>query len=64
MKTKSKKEVAGQGKFALRWYRWGDEKVGYVSTWRLVGNDGKWEHYGQRKRASLPKNAIADCPFS
>jgi len=48
----------------LRYYEWGNEKPGYVSTWRIINDQGEWKHCGERSRDQLPKNAIHECPFN
>lgn len=47
----------------LRWYEWGNEKPGYVSTW-VLGKDGSVIHKGHVRRDRLPKTATFDCPYS
>lgn len=47
----------------IRYYRWGNEKPGYVSTWQL-GEDGSIKHRGQIRREDLPEGAIFDCPYN
>ena len=52
----------------LRYYRWGTEKPGYVSTWRL-GEDGSIK-YGMGEISleelwALPKGSyVHDCPYN
>ena len=47
----------------IRYYQWGDEKPGYVRTWR-IGKDGSIKHGEQVRIADLPKDAIRDCPYN
>ena len=48
----------------IHYYRWGNEKPGYVSTWRL-GKDGSIQYgLGQIRREDLPTDAILDCPYN
>ena len=49
----------------LRWYRWGNEKPGYVSTWRL-GEDGSSKHLGEMPLmdAIHTPGAVRDCPHN
>jgi hypothetical protein len=51
----------------LRWYQWGSEKPGYVSTWRL-GEDGSVISCGQmalKELWALPKGStVKDCPYN
>lgn len=52
----------------IRYYRWGNEKPGYVSTWRL-GEDGSIK-YGMGEISlqdlwKLPKGSYChDCPYN
>jgi hypothetical protein len=51
----------------LYWYRWGNEKPGYVSTWR-IGEDGSVRRLDQIKLEdlwNLPKGSyFHNCPYN
>ena len=47
----------------LRYYVWGDEEPGYVSTWQLTDR-GEIKTMGKMRREDLPKGSICDCPYN
>ncbi|MBV6442718.1 MAG: hypothetical protein EPGJADBJ_04439 [Saprospiraceae bacterium] len=47
----------------VRYYTWGNEPRGYVSTWKLADN-GEVMPTGLIHRDKLPKYAIHDCPYN
>ena len=53
-----------QKKYVLRYYCWGSEKPGYVSTWRFTDESGNYKLCGEIPRAELPQGSIHDCPWS
>lgn len=47
----------------VRYYKWGNEPIGYVSTWNLADN-GEVISTGLMLSKELPKDAIHDCPYN
>lgn len=48
-------------KLSIRYYQWGNEKPGHVTTWKPTRNGIK--HLGQKLFSKLPAGAIYDCPY-
>lgn len=64
--NEAKKELlfnSGETFPQLRYYRWGDEKPGFVSIWTFFEN-GESMSFGQMGKSILPKDAIYDCMYA
>lgn len=47
----------------LKYYEWGNEPEGHVSTWKVAAN-GEVVTLGYISRDKLPKSVICECPYN
>lgn len=47
----------------IRWYKWGDEKTGFISIWILTP-EGRVKTLGTLKKEDLPEGSKYQCPYN